>query len=325
MRLLKNIFTIEKNPRKGIIPLEWIILAYTLFTLAVYFVFRNEIPNSHAILSLRIQAVAMMAGLWIVYRCIPCRFTFMLRCCLQMALLGSWYPDIYEFNRIFPNLDHVFAQFEQNLFGCQPALLFYDRLSHPIISELLSMGYVSYYFLMAIVAFYYFFSKYGQFEKTTFILMFSFLTSYVIFIFLPVSGPQYYFQMAGTENITAGIFPNLGHCFSQCQDCLPIIGWENGFFHHLLVTAHNAGERPIAAFPSSHVSVTLAVVILAFKGNRKLGIIMLIFFMLLTVSTVYVRAHYAIDAIAGIIWGAIAYFAGLGFWKVISGSINPTK
>lgn len=315
MNVFKNIFTIEKKPHKGIIPLEWIILAYTILTFAIYFIFRNEIPNSNAIITLRVQAVAMVVGLWIVYRCIPCRFTFMMRCCLHMALLGSWYPDIYEFNRIFPNLDHVFAQVEQNIFGCQPALMFYTKFSHPVISELLSMGYVSYYFLMAIVVFYYFIYKYEHFEKSAFILFFSFFLSYVVFIFLPVAGPQFYFQAAGIDNIAAGIFPNIGHYFLDHQDCMPIIGYENGFFYHLLVTAHEAGERPIAAFPSSHVSVTVTMVILAFKGNRKLGITVFIFFVLLAFSTVYVRAHYAIDAITGIIWGTIAYFAGLGIWK----------
>ena len=314
---LKKYFEIEKNPRKGLIPIEWVILAYIALTFILFLLFRTKLPNPSAIISLRLQALAMVGALWLMYRCIPCKFVFMLRCCLQMALLGSWYPDIYEFNRIMPNLDHIFAQWEQNIFGCQPALLFYNNFSHPVISELLDMGYVSYYFIMFVVVFWYFFNRYEDFEKTAFIFFTSFFVSYLVFLLLPVSGPQFYYEVVGLDKIAAGDFPDIGHYFLDHQDCLPIDGWKDGLFYHLLVVAHDAGERPIAAFPSSHVSVTMSMVILAFRGSRKLGGILLPFFILLCLGTVYVRAHYAIDAIAGIFWGIAVYFICQLIWKKI--------
>lgn len=318
MKFLKNIFAIEKNPRKGLIPMEWVVLGYIAFTFILFIVLRTDIPNPDAIISLRIQAIAMTAGLWLVYRCIPCKFIFMLRCCLQMALLGSWYPDIYEFNRVFPNLDHVFAQLEQTVFGCQPALLFYENFSHPIFSELLDMGYVSYYVIMFVVMFYYFFKDYANFEKSAFVFFTSFFMSYVIFLFLSVSGPQFYYQAVGIDKIANGVFPDLGHYFMDHQESLPLEGWAPGIFYKLHVCAFDAGERPIAAFPSSHVSVTLSMVILAFKGNRKLGWSLLVLFVLLCLSTVYVKAHYAIDVIGGLIWGTIVYFACCFMWKTFN-------
>ena len=112
-----------------------------------------------------------------------------MRVVVQMALLSWWYPDTYELNRILPNLDHVFAQFDQTLFGCQPALLFSQQWTSAVFSELMYMGYSSYYLLIAIVTLYYFFKRYQEFDRAVFIILGSFFVFYVVFVALPVTGP----------------------------------------------------------------------------------------------------------------------------------------
>ena len=59
-----------------------------------------------------------------LYRLAPCKFSAFVRIAIQMSLLSYWYPDTFEFNRMFPNLDHVFASVEQSMFGGQPAVWF---------------------------------------------------------------------------------------------------------------------------------------------------------------------------------------------------------
>lgn len=44
-------------------------------------------------------------------------------------------------------------------------------------------------------------------------------------------------------------------------------------------------------------------------GNRRLVVILLPFFVFLCCATVYIQAHYLIDAIAGLITGTVFYFA----------------
>ena len=44
-----------------------------------------------------------------------------------------------ELNRLMPNLDHLFATWEQAIFHCQPALLFSQVASHGIFSELMCL------------------------------------------------------------------------------------------------------------------------------------------------------------------------------------------
>ena len=65
---------------------------------------------------------------------------------LLLVTLSWWYPDTYVLNCHFENLDHVFASWDQKLFGFQPALLWSKAYPSHIVSELMAMGY-SLYFL----------------------------------------------------------------------------------------------------------------------------------------------------------------------------------
>ena len=315
--MIKNIFAVEKKPKTGLMAVEWIMMAYTLFTTIFILVTWVKLSHPTDMLWFRAQAVMLTLALWGVYRLCPSKLTMLFRVSGQLLLLSWWYPDTYELNRIFPNLDHVFAGYEQSLFGFQPALEFCQSWSHPIISELLSMGYVSYYPLFVGITIFYFFCRYEHFERTAFIVVGSFFLFYLIFIFLPVAGPQFYFKAVGVDQIAQGIFPNIGDYFNTIQFdvhnrdfILPIPGWEDGWMYKALVIAHDAGERPTAAFPSSHVGVATIVMWLAWEAkNRKLFFIFLPFAVLLFFGTFYIQAHYAIDAIAGLFFGTLFYFA----------------
>jgi membrane-associated phospholipid phosphatase len=232
-----------------------------------------------------------------------------LRIAVQMVFLSWWYPDTYELNRMLPNLDHMFAGCEQAVFGCQPALLFAQKVPWGWFSELMCMGYISYFPMMTILLIYYFFYRYNEFLKAAFVLLGAFFIFYVIFIFLPVTGPQFYYLAVGPEKIAAGVFPNLGDWFLTHSERMAVPGWTDGFFYHLLEMAHNAGERPTAAFPSSHVGITTVVMLLAHHTHcRKLVLGMLPFYILMCLSTVYILAHYAIDALTGLVTGVVLYF-----------------
>lgn len=318
MKFIKRLFSLEKKPKKGLILVEWVMLIYVLFTFLLLLLTYTKLQNPASIIWLRVQAVMMLLGLWLVYRMIPCGLTMIIRILGQFALLGTWYPETFEFNRIMPNLDHVFATWEQQIFGCQPALLFSQKWSHPVISELLTLGYVSYYPMMVIVPLFYFFYRYEQFIKASFITIASFFLFYVIFIFLPVAGPQYYYLAAGLDNIAHGVFPNIGNYFETHSEGLATPGYTDGFFYKILIWFHEAGERPTAAFPSSHVGVTTILLWLAWAtGNRRFFWLLVPFGVLMFFATFYIMAHYAIDAIAGLFAGTIMYFLLKGVYALV--------
>lgn len=152
-----DLFKIETKPRKGLLALEWAVLAYLVLTTLVILFTYTRLENPESMLWGRLRIVAMTMGLWIVYRLVPCKLTQLVRVLAQFGLLAWWYPDTYEINRIFPNLDHWFATCEQQLFGFQPSVSFSQTFSSPIISELMDLGYVAYYPMM--VFWFYFISS----------------------------------------------------------------------------------------------------------------------------------------------------------------------
>ena len=304
-----DLFLHEKKVTKGLLAFEWVAFGYLAFTVLMMIILWDKLANPADMIKGRIQFVLVTLALWGVYRLFPCRLTMFARVLGQMSFLGWWYPDTYELNRALPNLDHIFAGWEQSLFGCQPSLLFSQKVPYGWFSESMCLGYVSYFPLILITYLYYFFRRYKEFQMTAFVMLGSFFAYYVVFVLLPVTGPQFYYLAVGTEKIAAGIFPNLGDWFLTHSERMAAPGWTDGFFYHLLDLTHDAGERPTAAFPSSHVGVTTVVMLLALRTRSK-GLIFTIlpFYILMCLSTVYIYAHYAIDAIAGLVTGVLLYF-----------------
>ena len=131
-KIIIDLFKLEKKPVKGLMAFEWVVMAYLVLTLIVTFIMYTSMDNPQAMIFGRLRIVAITAAMWLVYRIAPCRLTRFARVGTQMALLAWWYPDTFEINRHLPNLDHVFATWEQDLFGCQPALLFSKALPGPV-------------------------------------------------------------------------------------------------------------------------------------------------------------------------------------------------
>ena len=182
MNFIKTLFAIEKSPRKGLMALEWVVLAYMALTLLMVFFTYTKLANPEAMIWGRVRIGVITVALWVVYRLVPCRFTKLTRVVAQLYLLSWWYPDTYELNRILPNLDHVFAQAEQSVFGFQPALVFCDAMPSAWFSELMDMGYASYFPMILAVTLFYFFCRYAKFERASFVLIAAFFIYYVVFV-----------------------------------------------------------------------------------------------------------------------------------------------
>ena len=309
-RFVQSLFALERKPRKGLFAFEWAVLAYLALTLAMIFFAWTKLANPEAMVMGRVRVAAAMALLWGAYRLLPCRLTAFARVAAQMAFLSWWYPDTYELNRILPNLDHFFAAWEEAVFRCQPALIFHRLAPHPVFSELMDLGYASYFPMIAITVVFHFAARPKDALRAAYVIMAAFFAYYVIYVFLPVTGPQYYYLAIGFDNARDGVFPALGDYFNRHAERAPNPGWPDGVFYQMVCAAHAAGERPTAAFPSSHVGISTVLMLLAARArSRGLFFAMLPLFALMCLSTVYIQAHYAIDVLAGLATGALFYLA----------------
>ena len=300
---------------KGLFAVERISLIYNAITTILIVLLFSRMDHPGMMLLERAGIVAITFGLIYLYQKYPCRLSAFVRMVVQMSFLAYWYPDTFEFNRLFPNLDCFFASAEQWLFNCQPSVEFSKLCPDIWFSEPFNMGYFAYYPLIAIVAIYYFVFKFEWFEKASFVIVTSFFLYYLIYIFVPVAGPQFYFPAIGMDNVEACNFLSIGDYFNHNAILLPGPNFEQGLFFDLVEASQEVGERPTAAFPSSHVGISTILMIMAWRVNRKLCYGLTPFYVLLCGATVYIQAHYLIDVFAGWISAVGIYIFSTWMYK----------
>ncbi len=297
----------REEEKRSFLAIEKLNLIYNLLTTILIIIFYNRLQQPQEMLFGRFCIVAGTFILVYIYTKFPSKAMRLARMIAQMALLSYWYPDTFEFNRIFPNLDHLFAGAELTLFGCQPALLFDQVFSNYWWREFFNLGYWSYYPMIATVCLWYFFKKSQETERCTFIIMCSFFIYYFIYIFLPVAGPQFYFPVIGEDIALSGPYPVIDNYFNLHPEISIPQADKGGVFTSLVNMAQASGERPTAAFPSSHIGISTILILLAFRAKKELASIMFPLYILLCCATVYIKAHYLIDAICGLISGLLLY------------------
>lgn len=306
---------------KGLFAVETVSLIYNALTTILILVLFPRMDHPGMMLLERLGIVALTFALIFMYQAFPCRLTAFIRMAVQMSLLAYWYPDTFEFNRLFPNLDHWFATAEQWLFHSQPAVEFSKHCPSMWFSEPFNMGYFCYYPMILVVTVYYFLFRFEWFEKVSCVLVTSFFIYYFIYVFVPVAGPQFYFPAIGMDNVMAQHFPAIGDYFNHNDYLIPGPGFEHGFFYQLVEASQEVGERPTAAFPSSHVGISTIVMIMAWRVNKKLAYVLAPFYILLCGATVYIQAHYLIDAIVGFVSAFFVY--SLSTWMYKCWFISP--
>ena len=162
MKLLKR-----EEEQRGVLPVETLNLLYNLLTTILIIIFYNRLQHPQDMLYSHFIIVITTFLLVYLYTRYPSPAIRLIRIVTQMSLLIYWYPETFEFNRIFPNLDHIFAQMEFSIFGCQPAILFEQALSGNIWRELFNLGNWSYYPMLARVCFWYFFKEKKEDKELT--------------------------------------------------------------------------------------------------------------------------------------------------------------
>jgi len=306
-----------KNALKGLInglsklqllSFEKVVIIYLIFTSFIIIFNHNILPDYNHLLLVRLYFAVGLFALVYLSSLLNSKFLIFLRYAYIALSLIYWYPETFDINRIFNNLDYKLANWEQMLFGFQPALVLNQLITSSTFNEMVHFGYFAYYPIMVFVGFYILWKDSKNIEHYLFTLCIAFFSYYLFFICFPTAGPQYYFPAIGMENALAGNFPNIYHYFNQNAH-LAITEKSSGLFFNLVEYSQQVGERPTAAFPSSHVGITTVIMLfLFFNRHLKLALLLMPVYLILVFSTVYIQAHYAIDVFAGLISAYLLYY-----------------
>lgn len=226
------------------------------------------------------KAAAAVAGRW------P-RVWEVLRDWYPLLLIPALYTELAVLNLAVYDgryFDPAILRVEGAIFG-QPSRDFARALPYLPLSELLHASYLSYYLIIyGPPLFLYLAGRRADFRRVVFGVMLAFFVHYVFFIYFPVQGPRYLFPAPGGV-IAEGPMYRLAHRILE------------------------AGSARGAAFPSSHVGVSIAQTVMAARFLPPLAPLLGLLATLLALGAVYGGFHYATDATAGFLLGLAAALA----------------
>lgn len=263
-----------------------ISVAYLVITGFYILVFEGFTDQIFAPMTWRLAFISVIPGFMYLECFFKHKVLTFLHIFFPILLLSFAYGETASINHFIftDDLDPVIYSWEQGLFGFQPSRLFSASFPQSWFSELLHMGYFSYYLMTIGISLAFFIIKPELAERVIFLVVTSFFIYYLIFILFPVVGPQYYFIGSDAR--------------------VP----DTGIFSRLVKLIQYYGEHPTGAFPSSHVGMVVIFLYLSYTHIRWLFWTICPLFLFILMATVYIKAHYAVDVLAGLLSAPLVYF-----------------
>ncbi|MBI1803118.1 MAG: phosphatase PAP2 family protein [Ignavibacteriae bacterium] len=220
-----------------------------------------------------------------------------------LRFIHNWYPVpviFLVFKEVYviihslgwSDWDSLLIEADRAVFGLDPTV-WLAQFSSPVLTEVLQVAYVSYYFIMLTLGIEVYFRKERHdFSFVIFTITYGFFLSYLGYIAFPAVGPRFTL-----------------HAFDSLSRDLPGLYVTDALRNFI-----NSGEsiprdvvNPIAfaqrdAFPSGHAQMTLIVMFLAQRYRLKSRWALHAMGTLLIISTVYLRYHYVVDLFGGAIF-----------------------
>ena len=260
--------------RRGTQPTDLLTFGFIVLFAAILLVHASEVTAWPWLLLADVLVVVLLALL----RLLPAEGTF-------AELVGGGYPYIlvtpfyWQLGVMQLDLgnirDAVVQRWELALFGTQVSVTWHQTMPSAALSALLHLCYGAYYWMVALVALWLFFSgKRDGFRRAGFIAALALYTCYLIFGVFPVAGPNYFFAPP------TGAF---------------VANWPARYVYFMLGSGSSMGT----AFPSSHIAASWCAVYAAWRDARALALALVPLALGLAVGTVYGQFHYAVDALAG--------------------------
>jgi len=199
--------------------------------------------------------------------------------------------------------DDVLIRIDYLLFAAHPTV-WMERFNNTLLTALLQIAYISYYFMpIALGASLYLRDKQDEFEYAVFTIILCFYLSYIGYMLFPAVGPRFTLNHLQTTDLPAG----------------PWTLW-------LQQTLNSLEHNKTDAFPSGHTAVALVSLFYAGKyRERALFWVLVPAVSALIVSTVYLRYHYVIDVIAGILLAVLTIVLSPWMHRFFSGSPRRSR
>lgn len=288
-------------------PADLVTVSFLLFLTFLNLIFHSRVADWILLVPLNFVAIALIFIL---------AYETDTRRTVGFMQLHRWYlygavllvfKELYLMVRpIHPvDYDQLLIDIDRWIFGVNPTEWF-TQFAHPVITEILQIGYSSYYLLFIILGIdVYRKHSWKGFDTAVFMVVYGFYLSYLGYFLLPAVGPRFTL-----------------HPFDQLNQELPglflteplraFVNWGESIPAHL-PNPVDFVQRDV--FPSGHTQLSLIVVYCAFHYRIKTRWLIAALTTLLIIGTVYLRYHYVIDLIAGALFFLFTIWSG---WRIIT-------
>jgi len=292
--------------RSPLKPVDLLSLSLIALLSVVAIVFNRSLPSwgwlmaRYSLLALVIVSVAFYA-----FRAETGKLSLFVHAFLPVIIIPIIFDSLGDLIPwIWPRfLDDILIHIDHVLFGADPTV-WMERFIHPMLTNLLQLAYISYYFIpisLGIVLAVR--KKQKNFDEAVFGIVLCFYLSYIGYLLFPAIGPRF------------------------TLDHLQTTGFEASPMALAIQNALNRLENTKTdAFPSGHTAVALMTLYYAWKSREKvLFWILLPVVSALVISTVYLRYHYVIDVIAGFVLNAVTIYLAPRVYKALSPSSDQSQ
>jgi len=266
-----------------VLPIDRLMAGYNLVLAGIWSLYLGRASFAPWIL------LAHLAGatLPILWRRAPDPLSLPLRAIRDLyplIWLGALWSELALLHlvRVAPPADAAIAALDLAVFGSHLNETWLPGTTSLLLSETLHFSYWAYYLLIGIPPLVLALTRRTEaLRDLVFRVMLVYLTCYLVFIIAPVYGPR--------------------------ETAMRYTGpLAEGFFYQLVHHTVNFGESPGCSFPSSHAAAAVAIALMGWRYfSRPVGILLFIEAVGVALGTFFTQNHYAIDALAGFIWGVV--------------------
>ncbi len=264
---------------KRIAPVQGLTLFFLIGLVLLTLFFRGQIPLWRSLL----LRYTILSGLLFVLKLSSERrargrqekFVQALSPLLFIIVIFESLGDLIQY--LQPDVDSSLIRIDFFIFGVHPTIWMQQWIV-PWFTDLMSLAYVSYYFIPVIFVLVLYLKNRGTgLFESVFILTFGYYISFIGYILFPAVGPRYAMDHLYSVPLEGSLVTDL------VRDVLNYI-------------EHNKRD----CMPSGHTQIVLMILFLAHRYERLLFYIFLPIICALILSTVYLRYHYVIDLFAGV-------------------------
>ena len=184
------------------------------------------------------------------------------------------------------DIHHLLIKIDQWMFGVQPCV-WAEQFISPTLTDIFILAYANYFVLNICVAVVLYFQKrYTEFRYVMVTTIVCYYIGYFLFIIFPAAPPRLALKAYFTVTLHGQLMEPIKHAIEL------------------------SAQDSRGAFPSLHCAVSFISMFFGWRYLRWMFWLMLPMVIMLVLSTIYLRHHYVIDLIAGLVLAIIIFQLG---------------